>query len=371
MVGMTPVSRSGTEEAPRDPWARFAWALGIVWVVFLIFPIASVSSSDAPPAARMIAIVLLVVYGLVYIAVFVWMTASADWTQAAGRGLAGLSVMFVLMLGAALLTDIGALGAAPFLVSIAMFSGPRRRAIILATSILLAVVATFTITGTIGRYWMIVMAGLMVYLPTLAVRLIDGAQDAHNEMERQLAVVAERERVARDVHDVLGHSLTVVTVKSELAERLVDLDPEAAKAELAQIRSLSREALAEVRATVAGLRVARLSDELAAARAALADAGIEADVPSDADAVDPRHRIVVAWTLREAVTNVVRHSRASRCVVTLATDGIVVEDDGIGMRPEDIASGLRGVRERAEAAGARLTAGPATGGTGTRIEVRW
>ena len=94
-------------------------------------------------------------------------------------------------------------------------------------------------------------------------------------MSRELALVAERERVARDVHDVLGHSLTVVTVKAELAERLVDLDPERAKAELAEIQTLSRQALAEIRATVGGLRAARLGDELASARTALAGAGIE------------------------------------------------------------------------------------------------
>src|SRR5690606_543184 len=125
----------------------------------------------------------------------------------------------------------------------------------------------------------------------------------------------ERERVARDVHDVLGHSLTVVSVKAELAERLVDVDPARARAELVEIQSLTREALAEIRATVSGLRVARLGDELVAARTALTGAGIEADLPENPDVVDPRHRIVVAWVLREAVTNVVRHSGATRCTV--------------------------------------------------------
>ena len=110
---------------------------------------------------------------------------------------------------------------------------------------------------------------------TAAIRLMTDRGQEYEAMSRELALVAERERVARDVHDVLGHSLTVVTVKAELAERLVDLDPERAKAELAEIQALSRQALAEIRATVGGLRLARLDDELASARTALVGAGIE------------------------------------------------------------------------------------------------
>ena len=87
----------------------------------------------------------------------------------------------------------------------------------------------------------------------------------HRALTDHLAVTTERERVARDVHDVLGHSLTVITVKAELAERLVDTDPERAKAELAQIRDLTRQSLAEIRATVGGLRVARLTDQISSA----------------------------------------------------------------------------------------------------------
>ncbi|UUZ45859.1 histidine kinase [Janibacter limosus] len=118
--------------------------------------------------------------------------------------------------------------------------------------------------------------------------------------------------MARDVHDVVGHSLTVVSLKADSAERLVDIDPERAKGEIAAIRSLTRQSLAEIRATVAGLRITRLADERDAALAALADAGIEASVPDDYDVVDPAHRITVAWALREATTNVIRHSGAQR-----------------------------------------------------------
>jgi two-component system sensor histidine kinase DesK len=191
----------------------------------------------------------------------------------------------------------------------------------------------------------------------------------YEAMSRELALVEERERVARDVHDVLGHSLTVVTVKAELAERLVDLDPARAKAELAEIQALSRQALAEIRATVGGLRGARLGDELASARTALAGAGIEAHVPADPAAVDPRHRIVLAWVLREATTNVVRHSDADECWVELDTNRLTVRDDGRGIDARPEGNGIRGLRERVEAAGGALTLTTGPDGHGTVLEV--
>ncbi|MBP2437321.1 sensor histidine kinase [Microbacterium amylolyticum] len=353
----------------RDPWETFAPVFGIVWVVFLFFPISAALRSDAP--GRMIAVVLLVLFGVVYIAAFIWMNASESWEQSRRRGLPAAGVLIGLMVGAWALTDIGALGATAFIISLTMFAGPKAQSITIATILLITHVSVLLLSGDIAENWVLFVPPALAYVTTATVRLLVAASERHDAMERQIAVVAERERVARDVHDVLGHSLTVVTVKAELAERLVDIDAEAAKREIAQIRSLSREALAEVRATVAGLRVARLSDELEAARAALSDSGISASIAGEAERVDPRHRIVVAWALREAITNVVRHSRASRCEVTLMPDGIVIEDDGIGTPADVAATGLRGIRERARAAGATLTVDQPATGAGTRVEVRW
>ena len=153
-------------------------------------------------------------------------------------------------------------------------------------------------------------------------------------------------------------------------ERLLEADPARARAELAEIQSLTRQALAEIRATVSGLRVARLADELAAAQAALDGAGIEADLPVDPSVVDPRHRIVLAWVLREAVTNVVRHSGATRCVVELGTDRLRVCDDGRGLGRSAPGNGLRGARERVSTAGGTLTVRPGPEGRGTLVEVQ-
>ncbi|WP_105566297.1 sensor histidine kinase [Microbacterium halophytorum] len=382
-----PVLRRPGARGSRDPWARFSWVLGAVWVVFMLFPIAAASEAPVADWRRIAGTALLLLYAAVYIATYAWMIRTRDWITAGRRGYIGLAVMTVLMIAAAFLVGPGALGAGAFLISIAMFAGPVRRAVVQAVAILLAqyivLAAVILMAPDVYAYYVLFMPPAIVLFSTGLIRIITAAQERHDTVERQAVLVAERERVARDVHDVLGHSLTIVTVKAELAERLVDADPERAKSELAQIRSLSREALAEVRATVSGLRVARLGDELLAAGDALRAAGIEAELPGEPDVVDPRYRIVVAWVLREAVTNVVRHSAAARCAVTLRTDGVAIEDDGIGIDLDAAANGMRGLRERVEGAGARMVVGPAspeflgarTAGPvrrpGARIEVRW
>jgi two-component system, NarL family, sensor histidine kinase DesK len=173
-----------------------------------------------------------------------------------------------------------------------------------------------------------------------------------------LAVERERGRVARDIHDILGHSLTVVTVKAELAGRLVDVDPVRAKAEIAEVEALARGALADVRATVAGVRGVTISGEIAAARLALSAAGIEAELPGSTDAVPPERRELAGWVVREGVTNVVRHSEASRCRVTLGAHAVEVADDGVGPVASSASStGLAGLRERVESVGGRMTVG--------------
>jgi two-component system sensor histidine kinase DesK len=190
---------------------------------------------------------------------------------------------------------------------------------------------------------------------------------AQREVER-LAAERERGRVARDIHDILGHSLTVITVKTELARRLVDADPERAKVELAEVEALSRGALADVRATVAGFRGVSVSGELAAARVALAAVEIELDAPAATEAVAPEHRELAGWVVREGVTNVVRHAQATRCRIRLEPRRIAVEDDGVGPVDAEAGTGLAGLRERVDAAGGRVSVGRSDLG-GFRLEV--
>ncbi len=173
------------------------------------------------------------------------------------------------------------------------------------------------------------------------------------EENARLAVAEERNRFARDLHDILGHSLTVITVKAELANRLLDVDADRARAELADLERLSRDALADVRRAVEGYRDLTLPGELARAREALRAADIAAELPNSTDDVPSQLRELFAWTVREGVTNVIRHSRATRCTIRLDADRVEVRDDGVGATHATTRGhGLDGLRERASALGA-------------------
>ncbi|MFM6851601.1 MAG: sensor histidine kinase [Terrabacter sp.] len=354
-----------------NPWERWSWVIQAVWLVFLIFPLLAVVSEPRPAWQVVLGVALIVVFGLVYALGAQHLQrlgrACRPWT---GRGVAYLVVLVACTAGLATLIGAGSLGFLPFVVSFGMFALPIVWS--MAVGVVCVVVAALTAIfvdpeeGT----WVVAIIVFAVGSMTAAIRLMSERGEQYQAMSRELALVAERERVARDVHDVLGHSLTVVTVKAELAERLVDLDPQRAKGELAEIQALSRQALAEIRETVGGLRQARLDSELVSARTALAGAGIQAHVPADTAAVDPRHRTVLAWVLREATTNVVRHSDADACWVELDSDRLTVRDDGRGLGGRPEGNGIRGLRERVEAAGGHLSVETGGEGHGTVLEVR-
>lgn len=176
---------------------------------------------------------------------------------------------------------------------------------------------------------LIVSIGLLLAALSRQAQTLRELRAAQHELA-ELAVAEERNRVARDLHDILGHSLTVIAVKAELARRLVRLDADRAEREAADVEELARGALADVRATVSGYRGVTLAGELAEARAALDAAGIEARLPSAVDSVAARYRELFGWALREGVTNVVRHARASVCEVALGPDWLQIDDDGVG-----------------------------------------
>ncbi|MFF8591061.1 sensor histidine kinase [Streptomyces sp. NPDC015220] len=183
----------------------------------------------------------------------------------------------------------------------------------------------------------------------------------------QLAANEERLRLARDLHDLLGHSLSLITLKSELAGRMLPDHPEKAAQQVADIEQVSRQALVDVREAVTGYRRPRLSAELAGAQVALTAAGVIAELPAEPDlaGVPEESESALAWALREAVTNVVRHSGASRCTVDLVRrqtlDGpfceLCVEDNGPGTSGKGPGNGLTGLTERLEKAGGMLEAG--------------
>lgn len=196
-------------------------------------------------------------------------------------------------------------------------------------------------------------------------RLLEKAND---EIEH-LAHVAERERIARDLHDLLGHTLTVIVLKSDLANRMFELDPAMAHREIAEVEMTAREALAEVREAVSGFRAAGLAAEVLRARRALASAGVQLTTDVDHVAAAAADGNVLCLALREAVTNVLRHSGATVCRLELVRSDVGVrlsfEDNGSGAAGRE-GNGLRGMRERVTAAGGWLRR-EAIEGQGSRL----
>jgi len=188
----------------------------------------------------------------------------------------------------------------------------------------------------------------------------------------KLAAENERMRIARDLHDLLGHSLTTITVKAGLARRLGAADPASAVSQIAEVEELCRQALADVRSAVSGYRDVTLAGELARGRELLRASGIAAELPTAIDLVDPAHQELFGWAVREGLTNVVRHARARSCTVLLSPSAVEIVDDGAGdPLPGGLApagNGLSGLRERAAAAGGTVDAGPRQAG-GWRLRV--
>ena len=198
---------------------------------------------------------------------------------------------------------------------------------------------------------------------------------ADEEIER-LATIAERERIARDLHDLLGHTLSVIVLKAELAARLLPVDPDRAGQEIREVEQTARAALGEVRTAVAGYRAKGLGAELVNSQRALAAAGVQADATIDLPVLPAEQEAALALALREAVTNVVRHADARRISIRARATPHDVElevtDDGRGASGRD-GAGLLGMRERVTSLGGQvdLRTGPAgTARPGTRILVR-
>src|SRR5580700_2167664 len=215
----------------------------------------------------------------------------------------------------------------------------------------------------------VVVGGTNIYFAQ-RTRMYYQLKKANEEIEH-LAKIAERERIARDLHDVLGHTLSVIILKSELAGKLIDHDPERAKAEIADVEQTSRAALADVRSTIRGYRAHSLEAELKHAKATLETAGVIVESQSEEVRLTPAQESVVALVVREAVTNVVRHARARNCHLRLIpVNGncrIEIHDDGRGGGAVE-GNGLRGMRERIEALGGTLQR---ENSAGTRLSIEF
>ncbi|MGW5194910.1 sensor histidine kinase [Kribbella sp. NPDC004138] len=355
------------ERGGRPGPGRWGWLAAGVWLFYLSQPFEEIIHRQG--TTRVLGLVTLSLFALSYLGFFGWVR----WVGLGAGGMptwqrllyiGGMLALCLLMLPAA---GQQALTCLVYISAVAMMAVDLRIAIGIVALLLggaelsMRIVPGWTDDGSYG--FAIFLGALAVFGMRRAIQRSLELNAARKDMA-ELAVQEERNRFARDLHDILGHSLTVITVKAELAGKLIAANPERAAAEVADVESLARAALADVRAAVAGYRELSLAGELVSARAALQAAEIKADLPTAVDEVPEENRELFAWMVREGVTNVVRHSGAKRCTIRISATQIEVLDDGKGPTPGGGASGhgLVGLRERADQAGASVQVGQAPGG---------
>jgi len=344
---------------------------------------------------------------LVYLAVFLSeplsrRTSALEWSLTLTAIAVFLPLYFVghwvegrrLLLTAAAIFALGA-GFAPwnqdasvFVIYASVFVGrlapPRRAVGIIAGMVALVGLESWVLS--LSPYFWLIAAVFSVLVGGVNVHFTEIGRTAARLRESQAQVeqlvrIAERERIGRDLHDLLGHTLSVIALKAELAGKLVTVSPERAAAEIRDVERVTREALREVRAAVAGYRSEGLPAELARARLALETAGVRPEYFALPVTLPAAAEAALALAVREAVTNVIRHAGAATCRITLEARGdmvvLEVADDGRGGACDEsgigAGSGLRAMRERVEGLGGRLEvdapASPAEGARGTRLVV--
>ena len=305
------------------------------------------------------------------------------WLRVAGRGnrtastlAVGLLILIVALLALASPVNTG-LSMAVFIGIVAAAAFRWKSALVLIVGLALG---GLLIDAVKGPHWAttINLALNVVIIGAAAVGIRQGIashlqlQAAREEIAR-LAVAEERLRFARDLHDLLGQSLAMIVLKSEVVARRLPPEAGELRDEILEVVDAARKALDEVREAVAGYRLPKLEEELARAQSALRTAGIASSYENLAGRLTPSEEAVLGWAVREAVTNVIRHSGARRCRIELhreaASVHLEVVDDGRGGSAMIPGSGLRGIRERAEAMGGDAEAGATREGFHTRVRL--
>ncbi len=378
MTGRGRATYGGSVSSARDPacqayaggirsglWGQRGWVIGMVfaavWLAFLVAPLTDAWTRHPAPGPRALSTALMVCFVAVYL-----LAVGAPFRFRRGRWHALVPVVLVLLALAYLpLAGQSGLNLLIFasVAAHATLSMWRAVATTLAIVVLSIVLLAALHWDDDAGYPLAILAASMAMFGVVRMAERNRALEASQQERSRTAVLEERERIGRDLHDILGHSLTVIAVKSELAGKLLATDPARARTEIADIERLTRDALADVRATAAGVREVTLVGELSSARAALLTAGIEPELPSAVEDVPGELREVFGYVVREGVTNVIRHSGAARCWVRVSADAIEVRDDGAGQRAAVAGGhGLAGLRARVEAAGLVLVSGRDGGG---------
>ena len=353
--------------------SRVGWMFSAIWLIYLGGPLFDLFNREHNGVEIGLVLAALGVFCLGYVHLVV--IADRDWDElppdqlGSPRKLVWLGVLTAITLVLSLHSDT-AWGVLWIYVSsacaLALPTSPQRPWAVLASfAACLSMVVEAVALGVPSADWLeALLPGVFAALVVIGVRkmheLIMQLRQARAEVAR-LAVSEERLRMARDLHDLAGHSLATITLKAELARKLLRVDLERGEQQILDLEHVSREALADIRQAVSGYRRATLAVEAASARTALEVAGIELDVDRmlvlRSGELDPDAESALAWCLREAVTNVVRHSGARNCRVRLIDarmDGtawltLEVLDDGPA-GPDDLlpaaGNGLSGLRER-------------------------
>lgn len=335
-------------------------------LIFLAFPAGDLLSGRVSGGSEVVAAAGLVAFAALYLRLF-WILPSVA-GERRGEGGVLLGGLAALAVGLSIAIGDNFLGLLFYLSAAIALTLPTRPAV---AGIAAVAVAAVAITGELGLAAALVGLGLVLVAVRRLMEIVRELEAARAQVA-ELAASEERLRLSRDMHDLLGHNLSLIALKSELARKLLGRDPAAAESEVRDIESVARGSLQEARAAVRGLRSASLASELDRARAALEDAGIEVAVRATGP-LPARAETVLGFAAREAVTNVIRHSRASRCEIAVRRTGEIAElevrDDGAGAESGGEGSGLRGLAERLAEVEGTLEAGPVDGG-GFRLVAR-
>ncbi|WP_420035422.1 sensor histidine kinase [Streptomyces sp. cg28] len=361
-------------EGRREFYVKLLWIA--MWLAFLGSPVADLAQGNHGAAGTTLGCLGLAVFVVAYIGLVMRQTG-----RPLGRFAARACLTVLPVLAVVLSLTLGPEWLVLFVyVSVALGAVlPLRHSRIAVVAATAVMVGVGLLRHTDPQYWLVVPA-LLGGFSMIGVRELVRTTRELREARAQVAQLAaneERLRLARDLHDLLGHSLSLITLKSELAGRMLPDHPDKAADQVADIEKVSRQAMVDVREAVTGYRRPRLTAELAGAQVALTAAGIEATVPAEAPVLPEAREAALAWSLREAVTNVVRHSGARRCAVDVTRretlDGpvveLTVEDDGAGPAGAPAGNGLTGLAERLVAVGGSLDAGAAAG-RGFRLVAR-
>src|SRR3989454_6407873 len=315
-------------------WIKLGRLFMVAWLAFFIYPIGAFVTDRLSAETRTYGLVLLAALALIWAWFWIRVVAGPDRRYVVAPIVAATLILVVFSLRTP--PQYGRLFLYAVILGGAAFPWRRGLAAVVILSALAAaleLVRGESITQSTGQ----LLNDLLVGIATVAGRLLVAANQQLSQAREQIARLAvgeERLRFARDLHDLIGHSLSVIALKSELAGRLITRSPGLAAHEVEDIEKVARDALREVREAVAGYRQPTLAAELAGAREALMAAGIEFHADDDRHALPPAVEAVLAWTVREGVTNVMRHSQATRCAIRIINqDGraaVEVVDDGRG-----------------------------------------